>query len=173
MPAVVVGIAYITAVWVILVSLDHRQPWPVILGGFAIITVVIFLTLMLWLQLGISLGTAQLSSIVLAALIAFLLSGYIRRKRIAMAGICQGCKHRNEVTAHFCTNCGRMLGEKPRPIVGDCPRCNLRNSAEAWFCTRCGLQLRQVHSGPAGVCQYCQHKNEESAQFCVNCGRAL
>ena len=81
LPAIVGVIAYFTAVGSITFSLEYPQRiWPVVLGGVVILVVLVFLTFMLLLHFGNALGTAQLSSIVLAALVAFLLAGYIRKK---------------------------------------------------------------------------------------------
>lgn len=62
----------------ILIALEQSRRWPAILGSFASMNVLVFLAFMLWLHLGITLGFAQISSIALTGLVAFLLAGYVR-----------------------------------------------------------------------------------------------
>lgn len=176
LPLGVGAVALLMGTTAVAVSWRQLRYWGAILVSLVSINSLVVLAFMLWLHLGIPLILAKVSAFALTTFVAFLLAGHVRRKTSESTWnmqSCPRCKHRNEVTSQFCTNCGGMLGDKPRPIGDGCPRCNQWNSAEEWFCTRCGYQIRQELSGPAGVCQYCQHENEETALFCANCGRPL
>ncbi len=54
--------------------------WPAVLLSLLGMALLVILAFMLWLHIGIPLGLAKLSALVLAGLVAFLLSGYIKRR---------------------------------------------------------------------------------------------
>ncbi len=74
-------IAFSTSVSSIVICLEQRLRLGLItLGGLAGMNVLVFLAFMLRVHLGISLGNAQFSSIVLTGLASILLAGFMRRK---------------------------------------------------------------------------------------------
>ncbi len=73
-------IAFLTSVGSIVSCLEQRLRLGVVtLGGLAGMNFLVFLAFLLRAHLGISLGNAQFSSIVLTSIAAILLSGYMRR----------------------------------------------------------------------------------------------
>ena len=74
-PAFVLGVA------VLVISGRELRHWHVVIPTFLGMNVLVVLAFMLWLHLGIALALAQVSAIVLAALAALVLVGYIKRKQ--------------------------------------------------------------------------------------------
>ena len=69
------------------------------------------LAFMLWLQLGIALALAKASAVVLTALVAFALLGYLKRAALHRDGdaLCSNCQLPNSLLAWHCYNCGSSL----------------------------------------------------------------
>ena len=74
-PAFVLGVA------VLAISGRELRHWRVVIPTFLGMNVLVVLAFMLWFHLGIALALAQVSAIVLAALAALVLVGYIKRKQ--------------------------------------------------------------------------------------------
>ena len=74
-PAFVLGVA------VLAISGRELRHWRVAVPTFLGMNVLVVLAFMLWLHMGIALALAQVSAIVLAALAALLLVGYIKRNQ--------------------------------------------------------------------------------------------
>ena len=73
LPAFLLGAASILASW-------RRQYLAAVLASLVGMNVTVFLVFMLWLRLGIALGTAQFSAVALTGLAALLLAGYVKRR---------------------------------------------------------------------------------------------
>ncbi len=80
LPAIAGAIAFVTATGSFIFSMEHPRLSPVIFAGFVGMNILVFLAFMIWIHLGVTFGTAQVSSIVLTGLAAFLLAGYLRMR---------------------------------------------------------------------------------------------
>ena len=73
--------AYVLGIAALAISGRELRHWRVVIPTFLGMNVLVVLAFMLWLHLGIALALAQVSAIVLVALAALLLVGYIKRKQ--------------------------------------------------------------------------------------------
>ena len=106
----VVGVpAYVLGILSMFAFFEYLRYWAAVLASLVGMNALVFLAFMLWLHTGIALLPAEMSSIVLTAIVAFLLGGYLKRRKLAIAGVCQECQRRNEAWAQFCANCGQEL----------------------------------------------------------------
>lgn len=78
--------AYALGVTVLAISHRELRRWTVVAPTFLLMNGLVFLPLMLWLHLGISLTLAWVSALILPALAGLLLAGHIRRST-ALVGI--------------------------------------------------------------------------------------
>ncbi len=97
------GIASLAVSWWL------KRYWKAVTASLVGMNLLVLLAFTLWLQLSISLDLAKASAFALTAFTAILLAGYVRWRRTAADGVCQRCKHQNENTSQFCTNCGLRL----------------------------------------------------------------
>ena len=74
--------AFVLGFLSLVTSLEQQRymHWRAVLASLAGMTFLVFLSFMLWLHLGIAMGTAQYSAVALTGLVAFLLAGYVRWK---------------------------------------------------------------------------------------------
>ena len=73
--------AFVMGITLLAISGRELRHWRMVIPTFLGMNVLVVLAFMLWLHLGIALALAQVSAIVLAALAALVLVGYIKRKR--------------------------------------------------------------------------------------------
>ena len=93
------------------ISCPPPKYWPTVGAALAGMIVMITLAFMLWLHLGIALALAKVSAFVLAALVAFVLAGYLGRKAVRPdpETLCPRCQQANSLLALKCYTCGLPL----------------------------------------------------------------
>ncbi len=108
----VVGIlAFPLGATALAVSCPQLKYWPVVGAALMGMFVLIFLAFMLWLHLDIASALAKLSAVILTALVAILLAGYLSRKTIRPdpETLCPNCRQANSLLALKCYTCGLPL----------------------------------------------------------------
>ncbi len=72
--------AYILGITLLLTSWRQLRRWPAAIASFVGMIVLVVLAFMLWLHLSFALASAKIWAVVLIALVAFVLAGYLKRK---------------------------------------------------------------------------------------------
>ena len=73
--------AFVLGMWLLAISGALLRHWPAVIAAFLGMSALVVLVFMLWLHLDIALTLARLSAVVLVALTALVLVGYVRGKR--------------------------------------------------------------------------------------------